>query len=591
MIKIYQDFFNLYSRESRRLSRIFNWLAFFRLAAIVSFLINGWFCLNHFSGGFLAATVLSLLVFLILMKKQDSIRYRLDLTNALKEINRNEMEFLKTGKSSFENGASFLPEKHPNAGDLDLFGEFSLYHHLNRASTTMGKRRLAEKLLGDGSNTDIEAKQQAIKELMPETNLRQLIQATGMLAKDSPEDFRRIVEWSSGVTSDLSLPARILSFAGPVVLSGLIVASFISGAWWIPYAASTVYISNLMMLGTQMKRVKNEISGADKVDTILKNYSRIAVRIEEKSFQSPVLRNLQNVPGNGSVTISHQLAKLSALFRGLESISNVLALFILNGLMQYHVHALNALLKWKKNYAADLPLWLDRIGEAEALSSLANFAANNTDYAFPEMMAEPGFSFSNLGHPLILREKRICNDVDFADKRFVILTGSNMSGKSTFLRTLGLNLILARTGAPVCASHARMFPVDVLTSIQQSDSLNENESYFFAEVKRLKAIMDAASGKPVFILLDEILRGTNSDDKRNGTMEVIRKLAAMNCYGVIATHDLEICNMEPDYPGVLSNMCFEAEIRDSELYFDYKLRGGVCRNKSATFLMKKMGII
>ncbi len=591
MVNRYKTLFDKYTFESRRLNREFNMLAFARLLSVASFLITTWFCISQFSLMLLLFASLSLIVFLFLMKKQDSIRYRLDLTKALKEINRNEMDFLKSGKSAFDNGSSFLPEKHPNAGDLDLFGEFSLYHHLNRASTTMGNRRLAGKLLGDDSNTDIEAKQLAIKELMPETDLRQMIQATGMLAKDSPEDFRRIVEWSSGAASVLSLVVRTLSFAGPVVLAALIFASFISGAWWIPYAASTVYISNLMMLGTQMKRVRNEISGADKVDTILKNYSRIAVRIEEKSFQSPVLRNLQNVPGNGSVTISHQLAKLSALFRGLESISNVLALFILNGLMQYHVHALNALMKWKKNYAADLPLWLERIGEAEALSSLANFAANNPEYAFPEIVAESGFSFSNLGHPLILREKRVCNDVDFADKRFVILTGSNMSGKSTFLRTLGLNLILARTGAPVCASHARMFPVDVLTSLQQSDSLNENESYFFAEVKRLKAIMDAASGKPVFILLDEILRGTNSDDKRNGTMEVIRKLAAMNCYGVIATHDLEICNMEPDYPGVLSNMCFEAEIRENELYFDYKLHGGVCRNKSATFLMKKMGII
>ncbi|MPM18353.1 DNA mismatch repair protein MutS [bioreactor metagenome] len=591
MNESYNFLFEKFSLESRRLRKVFNWLAFFRLVFIVAFLIAGWFCISHFSSLLLVVTIASLLVFLILMKRQDVIRYRLDLTNALKEINRNEIEFLNSGQSVFYNGEKFLPERHSYAGDLDIFGEFSVYHHLNRTSTVMGRRRLAEKLLNEGNSADIMGVQQAVKELIKETDLRQKIQATGMLAKDSEADLVRIDGWSREVNAPLSLFERILSFAGPVVLLGLIIMSFVTGSLLIQYLASSAFVFNLLMLGKQIKKIKKELSGADKVDSIIKNYSRIAVLIESRDYKSALLQQLQTVPGSGHEKISHQLAKLSRLFRSLESVSNVLAAFLLNGLMQYHVHALHALLVWKNAHAEKLPEWLDRIGEAEALGSLANFAANNPGYAFPQIAAEPTFSFTNLGHPLILSNKRVCNDVSFDNKRFVILTGSNMSGKSTFLRTLGVNMILARAGSPVCASHARIFPVDVLTSIQQSDSLNESESYFFAEVKRLKSIMDAASDKTVFILLDEILRGTNSDDKRNGTMEVIRKLAAINCFGIIATHDLEICNMEPDYPGVLSNMCFEAEIRNDDLFFDYKLRGGVCRNKSATFLMKKMGII
>ena len=235
--------------------------------------------------------------------------------------------------------------------------------------------------------------------------------------------------------------------------------------------------------------------------------------------------------------------------------------------------------------------WLEVIGEIEAINSLSNFAYNNPAYTYPNLNSQEQITFSNLGHPMLPDNVRVCNDVTFINQKFTILTGSNMSGKSTFLRSLGINMVLASTGAPVCATAANIHPLDIYVSMRLSDSLSDNESYFFAEVKRLKEVMDAADSKLTFILLDEILRGTNSDDKRQGTVEVIKKLISKRVIGVIATHDLKVCDTTSDYPTQLINKNFEVEIREGELLFDYKLRDGVCKNKSATYIMKKMKII
>ena len=249
------------------------------------------------------------------------------------------------------------------------------------------------------------------------------------------------------------------------------------------------------------------------------------------------------------------------------------------------------MLKWKTTYAAHINKWISVIGEIEMLNSYATMYYNNPEFVFPELNAEYTVKLTDAGHPLIDTHKRICNSIEFKEGSFVILTGSNMSGKSTFLRTLGVNMVLAGAGAPVCASEASIHPLPVIVSMRLSDSLSDSESYFFAEVKRLKLLMETLDQQNCFILLDEILRGTNSDDKRSGTIGVIKKIVAKQGIGIIATHDLEVCNITAEYPEQLSNKCFEVEIINDELLFDYKLREGICKNKSATFLMKKMRII
>jgi DNA mismatch repair ATPase MutS len=231
------------------------------------------------------------------------------------------------------------------------------------------------------------------------------------------------------------------------------------------------------------------------------------------------------------------------------------------------------------------------IGEFEALNSIANFSFNNSEFVFPNLNNSFNIEFETMGHPLIFKEKRICSDVSLVKQKFIILTGSNMSGKSTFLRSLGINMVLSGMGAPVCARQASVHVLPIFISMRMSDSLSEGESFFFAEVKRLKMIVDQLENEVSFVLLDEILKGTNSDDKRNGTIEVIKKLISKGAIGAIATHDLEVCATTNLFPDYLVNKCFEVEIENNELVFDYKLRDGICKNKSASFLMKKMGII
>jgi DNA mismatch repair ATPase MutS len=297
----------------------------------------------------------------------------------------------------------------------------------------------------------------------------------------------------------------------------------------------------------------------------------------------------QLLANNGKTSI--KIKKLSELFARLDSIGNLITTPVFNGVFLFHVHTLKALIDWKKSNGSQLMKAIEVMGEVEMLNSLANFAFNNPEYAFPKVNEAYEVTFTNLSHPLLNKKNRVGNDVDFSKENFIILTGSNMSGKSTFLRSLGINMVLAGTGAPVCADEANVYPLKVLVSMRLSDSLSDSTSYFFAEIKRLKQIMDSLQNERSFVLLDEILRGTNSDDKRNGTIEVIKKMIHKNAIGAIATHDTEVCLTTDDFPKQLVNKSFEVAIVDNELYFDYKLRDGICQNKSATFIMKKWGVI
>ncbi|HEU4609471.1 MAG TPA: DNA mismatch repair protein MutS, partial [Chitinophagaceae bacterium] len=348
---------------------------------------------------------------------------------------------------------------------------------------------------------------------------------------------------------------------------------------------------NLLVFSFQVKRIRRSLFSSEKTHALLQAYSAILLRIENTTYTSPLLKALQQKLYAGNQKAGTLLQKLAAIYSGMETVQNPFAAVITNGLYLNHIHLLSRLIRWRRQYAAQIPEWLEVIGAFEMLGSLANFHDNHPGFCFPRLNKEEMIRFKEMGHPLLSAAKRINNDACFDSYRFMILTGSNMSGKSTFLRTLGVNMILSGMGSVVCAVDADVHPMPVFVSMRQSDSLADSESYFFAEVKRLKYIMDQMDEGAVFVLLDEILRGTNSDDKRSGTVGVIEKISGKKVYGAIATHDLEVCLTTDKYPGILSNKCFEVEIRNDELVFDYKLREGICRNKSATFLMKKMKII
>jgi len=530
-------------------------------------------------------------VFIILMRWHDRSKKKLALQQVLVIINKNEIALLNEQKNPASDGIEFATEHHPYTYDLDIFGKNSLYHHLNRTSTYIGGFTLAEALKKSLPAAEILAQQEAIRELKDKAEWRQQFMAIAMLIRDRKNYFDALMRWSAEPVPPIKVVWKIISYAGPILFLSTIIAYNITG---LPLLNNFIYISfffNLVLLWGQLKNIKREIYTNDGVSEPLRLYSQLLAEIEKINVEAPYLLALKAKLMEGEDLSSKKIHQLFKIFSQLDGINNALGAAIMNGSLLFHLHSYHRLIKWKKNYAMDIAGWLNTIGEIEKILTLANFSFNNPHYCFPVLNDSYKFSFSDLGHPLINEPKRIGNDVSFIDQNFIILTGSNMSGKSTFLRTIGVNLVLAGTGAPVCAKAALLHPIPLLVSMRISDSLADSESYFFSEVKRLKTIITGLEKERCFILLDEILRGTNSDDKRSGTIGVIHNLIRHKAIGMIATHDLEVCLTTKDYPDVLSNKCFEVEIIDNELVFDYVLRDGICKNKSATFLMKKMEII
>ncbi len=564
------------------------------LSRLLALLLAGlafyfWFSREQSAYLFVGVGLIALFVFLV--KRQQRVLREKLLAQELMLINEEEAEYLRQGLLPFEDGAVYNDGSHAYAADLDIFGNRSLYQHLNRTATYMGCHALAQSLLQRRSATEIPLRQRAVAAMSDQLPLRQQFYATGRITSDNEDSYKRLLRWAAVADAPLSTVLRFISFLLPALLCCSIVMYAItrSDISWrlIEWLAG----ANLAVFFMTVKRIKKAIAGTGPIQKTIVSYATLLRLIEDATFTDEYLKSLQQTLEQNGTNASAHLQELAAIYGAMENIQNPFAAIGMNGLYLHHIHALQRLLVWKKNHAAHIEQWLDVIGEFEAINSLANQRFNNPDLCFPDLNDKGLVAFRELGHPLIAHDKRICNDISFVDKRFVILTGSNMSGKSTFLRTLGVNMVLAGAGGVVCAASANLQPMDLYVSMRQSDSLADNESYFFAEVKRLKHIISRLDDAPHFVLLDEILRGTNSDDKRSGTIGVIEKIIRTAAIGAIATHDLEVCNTTYEHPDILVNKCFEVETVNDELIFDYKLKEGICQNKSATFIMKKMNII
>ncbi|MCC9065643.1 MutS-related protein [Flavobacterium piscisymbiosum] len=587
----YQNKVEHYTAIFNKINKRYNSISFLRLLSVFLCLFLLFYYIKTNEILYAAFAFLSFVGFLFLMRIHSKLSFKRELTKAILKINKDEITYLKREKIPFENGIEFNDFHHPYAYDLDIFGEHSLFQNINRTATFIGKKTLANQLLNLSSNETILENQEAINELKTKIDWRQDFLALAMISNDSKDSYESLLYWNSFKNNTLPKVIVALSVILPVLFLGFLAAYFITSKTILLSYLTYVFIANLIVLGQSFKRIQSEIAKADNVDKIIKQYSLLVQKIETENFQSKKLIDLQQQLVFRNATASTHLKDLSELFSRMDTINNFVTATVFNGTFLFNLHVLKALLKWKDNYSTELEKWITIIGEFEALNSLANLAYNNPDFVFPEINSEYKIGFSDLSHPLLNPVTRVGNDTHFYPQSYMILTGSNMSGKSTFLRSLGINMVLGGIGSVVCASKANMHPLPVLVSMRLSDSLADSESYFFAEIKRLKQIMDALEERPAFVLLDEILRGTNSDDKRNGTIEVVKKIIAKNAIGAIATHDIEVCLTTNEYPDILTNQCFEVEIQNNDLHFDYKLRNGICKNRSATFLMQKMGVI
>jgi hypothetical protein len=587
----YRDNRSTYTERRNGLTHAFRRISWLRLMVIVGVLVLVYFGFRTQQTGLWWSSAIAFAGFLLLMRWHSQLAKRVKLAKTLLDLNDEELAYLESGNPSFPDGIRYQQTQHPYGYDLDLFGPQSLFQHLNRAKTVIGTAQLAETLQARSSDAVIRDRQLAVQELAPLLAWRQDYMAKAQLANDSEKITGALRSWT-GQQEKLPQLLILLSYLLPAAGFTLTIIGFIFDFnMLLLNLAVTVFILNLIVLASQLKKMNREIAHADKTNETLLRYSELLQAIEQREWNSGLLSGIRSDLLEQGNSASGRIYELSRIFASLESLQNGFGAILFNGTVLYHLHTYRKLLRWKSENALRLGDWLRHIGELEVLISFANLQFNNPDFCYPALNSSYALQFTALGHPLIPARKRVSNSIDFTDKPFIILTGSNMSGKSTFLRTLGINLVLANAGAPVCASEASVHPMDILVSMRLSDSLADSESYFFAEVKRLKEIMNGLDEKRCFVLLDEILRGTNSDDKRTGTIEVVKKVIAKQAIGAIATHDLEVCNTTDEFPDQLVNKCFEVEIVNNDLHFDYRLRDGICKNKSATFLMQKIGVI
>jgi len=578
-------------KELAQLSKQYNTISLIRFIIAIGFLVLGYYSLQSANPArFVIGMMVCALAFSGLMRLHNTVSQKKARAAALVKVNEQEMTYLVNHGMPFTDGAHFADHNHAYSHDLDIFGQRSLFHNLNRTETYSGSNKLAELLLNVLPQQEILQNQEAVKELAAKPEWRQEVMALGKSNKDSADAYNKLQEWLKQTPISLSPVSTILAIASPVALLACVIAYVVTDVPVFGTISEYLVGFNFIFILGYVKVIKNEIGQTTEIHQIIHRYGLIIEQLEKEIFTSEKLKNLQKTLISDKQKASVHIKKLALLFSRMDIVNNIFGAAVLNGVSLFHFHTLKSLLKWKKDHAENVMHWLDAIAEAEALGSFANLYYNNPDFTFPKLNTNNEIVFKNLAHPLINRDTRVGNDVSF-NPAFTILTGSNMSGKSTFLRSLGINMVLAGAGAPVCAAAAVVHPLPVLVSMRLSDSLSDSESYFFAEIKRLRQIMDALQEERAFVLLDEILRGTNSDDKRTGTIKVVKRMMALNAIGAIATHDIEVCNTAEEYPENLINRCFEVQIVDNELYFDYTLQNGICKNKSATFIMEKMGVV
>lgn len=588
---VYAGLLSRYSSRAQVLKQQLDWLSLLRLLLFFGFIFSGYESLVTGSAFFIAGTLLLLAAFLVMIRVYDQMQQKTAFYKALVKLNSDEISFLDGQPSVYSTGKEYTDPHHPYSYDLDMFGEGGLFPYLNRCSTSFGKEALAQSLLHPDT-TIITERQKAIAELKDKLEFRQHLQAHGSLLDTRDKEMQQLKAW---LETPPTFKNRILFYTLmllPLASTTCLVYYFITEEEKALNIFYELFVVNLVVAASFARKISAHLSVSTSVTTILQQFAGQLKQVEDQTFQSPLLQQLQKGLKAGNDTASKSISRLASLFNYLEAIVNLLVSMLLNGLFLFHIHILFRLEKWKQENGNKIMPWLKLLGEVEALNSMANLAYNNPAFTTPVVSNTETLVADNMGHPLIRANKRVNNSISFAEQHFIILTGSNMSGKSTFLRTLGINLILARSGSVVCADRFVFYPYAVHVSMRISDSLQDSESFFYAELKRLQAIIQQLeAGEKTFIILDEILRGTNSNDKHNGTIGLIRKLVAANACGIIATHDLTVSQLAEANPHYISNKCFESEIINDELIFDYRLKDGVCTKLSASFLMVKMGII
>ncbi len=563
-----------------RISGIVRLLSFLLVAIGIYFYWANWEVVS-------AIAVVGLISFLFLVTRHENLKSRRDYYQQLIEINELEIKIDNGNYLDRPDGSIFMDDDHDYSRDIDLFGKGSFFQYINRTALKEGEQLLANRLCANDTQ-DIEQRQQAIKELSKKLDYRQEFEATARLLEDT-SDPKEIINWSSNYNTFVPHIFSWLCYAQlllSVVVIALYAVDLITGYW-----VAGVFFIGLAITGKYLGKVTALSGDVSKLEGFFTQYGKLLSIVEHTQFDAALLLECKKAIIIEGETASKRLQKLGKAIGRLEQRNNILFGIVANGFGLWDLKQAHTLEQWLITNQADIKQWLHTIAQLDALHSLANFAYNHPDYQYPNLSTGAfHLKLEQAIHPLLNVEKPVGNTIEINAGSFFIITGANMAGKSTFLRTVSMSIVMSNVGLPVRATAASYAPIKLITSMRTSDSLKDDESYFFSELKRLKFIVDKMENEPYFIVLDEILKGTNSIDKASGSRKLIEKLTRNNATGIIATHDLSLTEVAADYP-LISNFYFDAQIIDEELFFDYTFKNGVATNMNASFLLKKMGIV
>lgn len=568
-------------------------ISMLRLALFIAGIAGVYFFFNQ-TTLLIVCICLTFFPLFILVKIHNRFFIRKEWLETQARIIQEELQALSGDYSSFEDGKEYTNPEHPYSFDLDIFGRRSLFQSINRTCTFFGKVRLAEWLQNHlHEKTSIEKRQEMVREISEHTLFREQFRVAGLVHHGQSSDAEKIQAWSQSPAQYLHAGwVKTFIWGVPVINSLLLITSL---AGWISFSWLGLSFGIFLVLSFGIiKRATYIQDTYGKQLKSLNGYARLIALAKAENWKSAGMQELMerfNLNGQSPIQALQQLSK--ELDR-LDLRNNQFLYVLLEGSIFFQLQEIVRIERWKARYGQHISKWLETVGELDALCSLGTFAYNHPQYTYPELTEKPFcFLATQMGHPLMPASQCVKNDATIPSRPFfLIITGANMAGKSTYLRTIGVNYLLACIGAPVCCERLKLHPNQLITSLRTSDSLSDNESYFFAELKRLKRIIDLLNqGQQLFIILDEILKGTNSMDKQKGSFDLIRQFMQLKANGIIATHDLLLGSLIKQFPEEIRNYCFEADIKENELTFSYKLREGVAQNMNACFLMKKMGII
>ncbi|MEJ1223164.1 MutS-related protein [Sediminicola sp. 1XM1-17] len=529
----------------------------------------------------------TIVLFVFMVSRHSDLVIKKEKLVALIKINETEIKVLARDYKGLPDGSRFADPLHHFSQDIDLFGKGSFFQYANRTNLEEGTKKLAQ-LFTENNIENISEKQAGIKELANMPEWRQKYEAEAALVK-TEITANTITDWLKAyklfvpkVMRYVPMVFSVLSIVVAMLYVMDVVSGYVLGSW---------FLLGLGITGSFLGKINILAAQTGKVQTVFQQYQKLISEIENTEFKSGLLEHKKKMVARKDRKTSSVLNDFARLLGALDQRNNMFFGVVGNGFLLWDLKQAYKIEQWIKSYGQEVDQWFDTIAFFDAYSSLGNFAFNHPNYVFPELTDSTiVLKASDAAHPLLDPQKRITNNFEIQKEQFFIITGANMAGKSTFLRTVSLQIVMANMGLPVCASATAYAPIKLITSMRTSDSLTDDESYFFSELKRLKFIVDEIQTDRYFIVLDEILKGTNSTDKAIGSRKFVEKLIGSKATGIIATHDLSLCEASETMPQV-ENHYFDAEIVDGELHFDYKFKDGICQNMNASFLLKKMQIV